>query len=233
MFRAAAPRFRPGSGRSCRFACRLDGIGAEFEFLENEKRIRLDGLTFCSPLWTRNEADYLREVLIEDVYGAKSGRWDGAVVVDVGAYIGDTAVAFARAGATVHAIEPSQVFCAFLRKNALANGVGERVIVHPVGLGEGERSESTEHDTLRFVAGVDYTLRHLPRNVRLLKLDCEGAEYRLLSDARFLAHLAPREIRMEYHRGAAALLPLLRAAGYEVDAQSEAQVGYLTAQRRV
>jgi hypothetical protein len=213
-------------------ACRLDRIGAEFEFLADEKRIRLEGLTFHSPLWIRNEADYLREVLLEDVYGARRRRWDGAVVVDVGAYIGDTALAFARAGATVHAVEPSQVFCGFIRKNAAENGFAERVLVHPVGLADREREETTENDALRFVEGVDYALGHLPAAVDLLKLDCEGAEYHLLADARFLAHLAPREIRMEYHRGAEALVPLLEMAGYVVEQRSTGTVGMIRAGRR-
>jgi hypothetical protein len=214
-------------------ACRLERMGAEFEFLADEKRIRLDGLTFHAPLWTRNEADYLREALLEDVYGAKERPWDGAVVVDVGAYIGDTALAFARMGATVHAVEPSQVFCGFIRRNAAVNGLTERVIVHPVGLAEREREETTANDTLRFVEGVDYTLRHLPAAVDLLKLDCEGAEYHLLADRRFLGRLAPREIRMEYHRGAAPLLPLLQAAGYTVEQNAPAgEVGLLAARRR-
>lgn len=214
-------------------ACRLERIGAEFEFLADEKRIRLDGLVFYSPLWIRNEADYLREALLEDVYGAKKGRWNGAVVVDVGAYIGDTALAFARTGATVHAVEPSQVFCGFIRRNAAANGLTERVIVHSVGLAEGGREVASANDTLRLVEGVDYALRHLPGAVDLLKLDCEGAEYHLLADRRFLAHLAPREIRMEYHHGAAPLLPLLAAAGYKVEQNAAAgEVGLLAARRR-
>lgn len=214
-------------------ACRLERIGAEFEFRADEKRIRLDGLVFHSPLWIRNEADYLREVLLEDVYGAKKRRWDGAVVVDVGAYIGDTTLAFARAGAMVHAVEPSQVFCGFVRRNAAVNGLAERVIVHPVGLAGREHEEATANDTLRFVEGVDYALRRLPAGVDLLKLDCEGAEYHLLADARFLGHLAPREIRMEYHRGAAPLLPLLEAAGYAVEqGASTGETGLLAARRR-
>ncbi len=55
------------------------------------------------------------------------------------------------------------------------------------------------------VEGLAYTLQHLPQSVELLKLDCEGAEYHLLGDDRFLAHLAPREICMDYHRGPEAL----------------------------
>jgi hypothetical protein len=105
--------------------------------------------------------------------------------------------------------------------------------VHPVGLAERESEAELGPDRLRFVEGVGYALRHLPAGIELLKLDCEGAEYHLLGDARFLAHLAPREIRMEYHRGPAPLLPALEAAGYEVEmAQAAGPVGLLRAVSR-
>jgi hypothetical protein len=82
-------------------ACRLDGIGAEFEFSPTEKKIVVDGLTFFTPLWRRNEAAYLKEVLLDDVYLIKGRDLRGRVVVDVGAYVGDATLAFARQGATV------------------------------------------------------------------------------------------------------------------------------------
>lgn len=198
-------------------ACRLDRIGARFEFGDEGKRIELDGLVFHTPLWTRNEADYLREVLVEDIYGAKSRDFHGKVVVDVGAYVGDASLAFARQGATVHAVEPSAAFSALIRRNAEENGLAASVVVHAVGLAERAGDAAFGADRLHFVEGVDYALRHFPAGIELLKLDCEGAEYHLIGDDRFLAHLAPREIRMEFHRGPEALLPKLEAAGYDVE----------------
>ncbi len=211
-------------------ACRLDRIGARFEFRDEGKRIELDGLVFHTPLWTRNEADYLREVLVEDIYGAKSRDFRGKVVVDVGAYVGDASLAFARQGATVHAVEPSAACSALIRRNAEENGLAANVVVHAVGLAERAGDAAFGADRLHFVEGVDYALRHFPAHIELLKLDCEGAEYHLLADDRFLAHLAPREIRMEYHRGPEALLPKLEAAGYDVEMEpSEGSVGLLKA----
>ena len=58
----------------------------------------------------------------------------------------------------------------------------------------------------------------------------EGAEYHLLGDARFLAHLAPREIRMEYHRGPDGVVAPLERAGYTVQLRNPAaSVGLLVA----
>lgn len=214
-------------------ACRLDRIGAQFEFQDSGKRITLDGLVFHTPLWTRNEADYLREVYLDDIYGVRARDLQGKVVVDVGAYVGDTSLAFARRGATVHAIEPSVDFSALIRRNAAENGLADRVVVHPIGLAERAGSVPFGSDTLKLVEGVDYALKNLPKSVELLKLDCEGAEYHLLADPRFLAHLAPREIRMEYHRGPDPLRAQLEAAGYAIEmGPAKGPVGLLKAVSR-
>ncbi len=214
-------------------ACRLERIGAEFEFLPDAKCIRLDGLTLYSPLWSRDEPSYYQEVLIDDVYGVKRRDLAGRTVVDVGAYVGETAIAFARRGATVHAVEPSEAFCRFMRRNLAANGLATRVVLHEVGLAERAGATQTRHDRLQFVEGVEYALARLPRAVELLELDCEGAVYYLLADPRFLAHLAPREVRMEYHCGPAPVVDALERAGCAVELRAPAgPVGLLTAKRK-
>jgi hypothetical protein len=195
-------------------ACRLTSIGAKFEFLDDAKRIEVDGLTLYSPLWSREEASYYREVLIDDSYEIKDRDLTGRMVVDVGAYVGDSTIAFARRGAFVHAFEPSISYCGFIRRNLAANGFESSVVLHEVGLAEREEEIVSRNDRLRLVEGVEYALKHLPPNIDILKLDCEGAEYHLLADRRFLAHLRPTEIRMEYHRGVGAIASLLREAGY-------------------
>ena len=212
-------------------ACRLAAIGADFEFLDDSKCVRVDGLTLYSPLWSRDEASYYKEVLIDDAYGVKQRDLSGKVVVDVGAYVGDSTIAFARRGATVHAFEPSIAFCGFIRRNLEANSLAARVTLHEVGLSDREDDVPVRNDRLRFVEGVAYSLGNLPRAVDLLKLDCEGAEYHLLADPRFLAHLRPREIRMEYHRGPEPVIRNLEDAGYVVNLHpGSGPVGLLSAQ---
>lgn len=214
-------------------ACRLDAIGASFEFLPDAKRVSIDGLTLYSPLWSRDEASYYKEVLIDDAYGVKGRDLHGAVVVDVGAYVGDSTIAFARRGATVHAFEPSVTFCRFIRKNLEVNFLASHVTLHEVGLSDRGDEVRARDDRLRFVEGVAYALDHLPRSIDLLKLDCEGAEYHLLGDPRFLAHLNPREIRMEFHRGPDAVVRHLEAAGYSAKVQPvPGPVGLLSAHRK-
>lgn len=214
-------------------ACRLHAAEMEFELLDDAKRIRIDGLTLYSPLWAREEVNYYRETLRDDVYGVKGSDLTGATVVDVGAYVGDSTLAFARQGARVHALEPSAAFCGFIRRNLEANALAGRVTLHPVGLAEHGGTRHTADDTLHFVEGVGYAIGHLPRGAELLKLDCEGGEYHLLADPRFLAHLRPRRIRMEYHRGPDPLVSQLERDGYRVELASTAgPVGLLAATRK-
>lgn len=214
-------------------ACRLETIGAEFQFLDDAKKVTIDGLTLYSPLWSRDEASYYKEVLLDDAYGVKGRDLTGRTVVDVGAYVGDSSLAFARQGATVHAFEPSVSYCGFIRRNLQANALADRVTLHPVGLSDSVKDTPARNDTLHFVEGVAYALQHLPRSVELLKLDCEGSEYHLLADPRFLAHLDPREIRMEYHRGPQPVSRYLQEAGYAVEVQSgSGPVGLISAYKR-
>jgi hypothetical protein len=215
-------------------ACRLESIGAEFEFLDDAKRVSVDGLILFSPLWSREEASYYDEVLLNDVYCIKERDFTGATVVDVGAYVGDSALAFARQGAFVHAVEPSVAFCGYIRRNLEANGLEARVRLHQVGLSDQKAEVAVRNDRLHLVEGVTYTLEQLPEAIDVLKLDCEGSEYHLLSDPRFLAHLRPKEIRMEYHRGPEPALGYLLSAGYSVELLPEhaGPVGLLHAERK-
>ncbi len=214
-------------------ACRLDAIGAEFEFLADAKQVKIDGLTMYSPLWSRDEASYYKEVLLDDAYGVRDRDLSGRTVVDVGAYVGDSTIAFARRGATVHAFEPSVAFCGFIRRNLDANALASRVVLHEVGLSDHAGELNVRNDRLHFVEGVAFAIANLPQAVDLLKLDCEGAEYHLLADPRFLAHLRPREIRMEYHRGPHPVADYLTDAGYMVELGSDGgTVGLISAHRK-
>ena len=83
-------------------ACRLDSIGAKFDFLDDAKRVEIDGLTlFSPPLWGREEASYHNEVLLDDTYCVKGRDFKGKRVVDVGPYVGNRPHALSPRGASL------------------------------------------------------------------------------------------------------------------------------------
>ena len=217
---------------------RLAAIGAEPSIVDGIKRIKISGITLDSPLDTREEGNFCREIFVEDVYRIRDSDLTGKVVVDIGAYIGDSAIAFALKGAEVYALEPSRKFLGYLTANIAANNFVGRI--HPFAIGLSNKTESivfpgdgVEDDRLDLVEGLDFVLRELPSDVEYLKLDCEGCEYYLLSDERFLAHLQPKRIAMEFHHGPQDLQGILEKAGYQVEVMDgHKQVGYIYAEYR-
>ena len=177
----------------------------------------------------------------------------GRSVLDIGASIGDTAVAFALRGAKrVVAVEPYPFVFRYAKKNIEANGLSNVELVNAgVGEEEGEIRLTTaptfSGTSLRESAcGIDvpiYTLdtlvaRYGPFDA--LKVDCEGCEYSLLKSER-LADF--REIQIEYHYGYEPIAKRLCELGFRVrvspprDAfnanaeKPEMKVGYIFAQK--
>ncbi len=209
--------------------CRLSAMGADVRIDGDEKVIGFDGLTLRTPLRSKAEAVFFREVFVDDVYELRDRRFDGKVVVDVGGFVGESAIAYARRGAVVHVFEPSRVNARLCEKNVLANGLASKVTVHAVGLAceRGERQEG--RDRKCFVSALGYVKANLPRAIDVLKMDCEGCEYHLFSTPDFLEHLRPKEIYLEYHEGPKQIPEMLRRLGYTVSLLAGGKVGYLTA----
>ncbi len=78
-----------------------------------------------------------------------------AVVVDVGAHVGEYAIPLARGGRTVHAVEPNPVAVARLRQNCRRNGADLPVHVHPVGLGDRETETTFYRSTYPKLSAFD------------------------------------------------------------------------------
>jgi hypothetical protein len=95
---------------------RLSEIGAHPSVIGKEKCVRLGNATLYSPLETTSEGAYFREIYVDDVYRIRDSDLTGKVVVDIGAYIGDSAIAFALRGAEVYALEPSRTLFHYLEK---------------------------------------------------------------------------------------------------------------------
>ena len=214
-------------------ACRLLLIGAHPEWLEGKMKITFRELVFWAPGLEKSPAIYLKDIFIDDVYRLADLDLTGKTVLDVGANIGDSSIAFASRGAKVHAFEPLSSLSELLDANVRANRLEDRIVVHPVGLGRKDEVIPVENDKLVLVEAISYLKAQGLAEVDIIKLDCEGCEYHLLQHQDFLSLLQPDRIMCEYQHGGADLKRRLSACGYEVDwPEREDPVGYLYASRR-
>jgi len=178
---------------------------------------------------------------------------EDAVVVDVGANIGDFTIQVAALcpRGRIYAIEPISHNARMIQLNSLLNGMSNiTVLTVALGCGEGDiaihlaGSQSSGHffsdrrpkETVRQI-----TLQRLMREcsierIDLLKLDCEGAEWDILPSC---GELFPRidQICMEFHPRedwtGARLAAWLRDFGYQVRHTQGGWNGLLWATRRI
>lgn len=150
------------------------------------------------------------ENFIEDQYGLHKIKENVATIADLGANVGCFTLA-ARSyfpHAVIHAYEPNPRILSVLRKNACQ--VGASVFSEAVGRGEGyvsmiDKSDSGNARTTEVQAAPDAipqvplqkVIERLGGSVDLLKIDCEGAEWQLLSLEDCLRNV--KQVRMEYH----------------------------------
>jgi FkbM family methyltransferase len=176
------------------------------------------------------DADFL-ECFVHNAYGLRRGLGEVRTILDVGANVGFFSLA-ARGHyprAAIHAYEPNPRVVPFLRDNTAGFGV----TIHPEAVGRddamvamidagpsNEARTRPSDDPGRGIRQVSLrtAIERIGGAVDLLKLDCEGAEWEILSpDA---CWRSVRAVRVEYHlldghtaRDAAGAL---RACGFDV-----------------
>ncbi|QOV90625.1 FkbM family methyltransferase [Humisphaera borealis] len=157
-----------------------------------------------------------------------------AVVIDVGANIGDFTMSIARScpKGRVVAIEPAAEHCRMIEVQKLLNGFDHVTVVRTaLGGSEGEvrLHGAGSHSSVGFGNGTVETVRQTTlgnlmselsiSTVSLLKLDCEGAEWEIIPSSEDVLPQIQR-IVMEFHCTGdwtpARLADWLRARGFEV-----------------
>jgi FkbM family methyltransferase len=163
----------------------------------------------------------------------------GRVVVDVGAFIGGSAIYFASKGAKkIVAFEPNPDVAEIARRNVMLNGLEDRIRVRTkaVAAKPGKRpfffksfhpgassfraevgAKQLQVDTVS-LSNIIHELGH----VGLLKMDCEGAEYEILPAA--YAEGALRDIdnmALEVHGSSEPIINILSQAGFDIVKDSQ------------
>ncbi|MFN4008585.1 MAG: FkbM family methyltransferase [Pannonibacter sp.] len=158
---------------------------------------------------------------------------EGAVILDIGANIGNHALywAFHRKARRVVCFEPAPANHALLRRNIAANGFGDRIEAHQIALGAEDGSARVAHFTARNsgaavmaadpngglrlarldTLAADLALDH----VDLIKIDVEGFEAAVLQGARmFLARHRPVIFIEIFEANHAEVSRVLQSLGY-------------------
>ena len=188
------------------------------------------------------------EIFVRQVYGSDFNQ---KVVVDVGAYNGDSAIYFARKGARlVIGLEPDPRSLELARENIKLNNLEDKVKLLNVALstrtGESKLGVNAETPNITQIAettsAADDTLevqtvtveeimkRFDLQNIDFLKMNCEGCEYGIIRSLPPDAFESISEIILEFHNGPLDIPKILSKHGYTTTMIGHS-FGYITAKR--
>jgi len=158
----------------------------------------------------------------------------GRIVVDIGAYMGDTAIYFLLRGARhVYAVEPNPAALKIATENVKRLGLEGRVTFINAAVGskigeirikpDAKVASGADIGAIRSESGVPvkvvtlkWLLSEYGINEAVLKMDCEGCEYgSILSEDDSVLRVF-KEMVIEYHYGYRNLAEKLRRAGFRV-----------------
>lgn len=251
LFRSDFPvrvEFRDGSIMKVRCKNHLWDISYGFEFEYTEK----DSISF------RYNTHYLKfygtcdNGSIGDVYiqeELKNLDIKGNIIIDVGANIGDSSIYFAIKGASkVIAIEPFPTTFDFLSLNIQTNNFSDNIIPLNIAIdsepGHFILSENLENSVATMASDgasgfniakmtIDDLFKEYNIIKALLKIDCEGCEYKVLRSISKESWEKILEITVEYHACIQDLKNILEQNGFTVsEIKKNTQMGLLYGKRR-
>lgn len=191
----------------------------DYEFEGEMVRIKMNGLL------TNGDPG----VFVEDEYQFLPVK--GRTVVDVGASVGDSAIYFAVRGArVVFGYEPFPLTFQTGVNNIVLNGLERRIRLVRAAIGPVNgrvRIDTSSQDVFSSIQGSYgglatevLTLADIVEQQSveggILKMDCEGAEYGVLSNSSVDTLRSFSHMQIEYHYGSRSLERVLAHAGFKV-----------------
>jgi len=199
----------------------------------------------------------LEELYIQKVY---DGDYYGSFVIDVGGYIGETALFFAQRGARrVFCVEPTPDNFRLLEQNISQSSFKDKIVIIRAAIldkdGSVEFYMNNQRPSDNHVANYhdfmkSHTRSDLKYNVQamsfqslleytgleevdVVKLDCEGSEYDILLGTPDSVLKRVRKYIIEYHNGPDILVKRLDDLGYKVREKFRGgAIGLLYAERK-
>ena len=142
----------------------------------------------------------LDEIFVMKIYGEPNLQ--GRIVIDLGASLADSALYFARLGASkVYGYEPDVQSYELAQENIKLNDMTEKIHIY---------NESATSDKVKHLI-ADHYLQNI-----FLKMDCDGCEYEFSEDLDDMTCNNITEIVMEYHGKPKPLIQKLTRIGYRV-----------------
>ena len=176
-----------------------------------------------------NTVGLIKENFVDEQY--KNLDVKGKDVVDVGANIGDSAIYFALKGAKhVYAFEPYPYSYNIAKKNIKLNNLEGKITLLNEGCGKdgfvkikldyenfgGTDLKNFKSGKVIKIVNLDEIVKNFNPKPAILKVDCEGCEYDLISNATINALKAFDQIIIEYHYGYKNLVRVLEEAGFKI-----------------
>ena len=176
------------------------------------------------------------ETIIQDEYGVLRPYLKDAIVLDIGAYIGDSAIKFILDGAKkVYSYEPHPELYNLADKNIQLNNLGSKIVLRNFGVSDKQINLTTKDDNYFGATGgfglgnnqiyKDVMLKLLSLDsiilevghVDVMKMDCEGAEFPAILACPQETLRKIKVMIIEYHNEPAALISYLEKTGFEVE----------------
>ena len=183
------------------------------------------------------------ETFCKKVYDEFCCDIKGKVVLDIGAFIGDTPLMFSTKGAKlVIAYEPDPIAYKLALENIKLNNISNIRLIN-AGIGNKRRimkikAYAQDKEVIAHVLPLDQIVKDIGE-IDLIKMDCEGCEFSIMSSVSNETLSKVKELIIEYHDYPEPIVKKLESAGFIVKVKKPwcicegKPVGFLYAKKKI